>query len=185
MTDTPTTDTDRRPAPRRKGLLAVVAVVVVVIVTIAVIASMFGGSNEGHGAELRPQSLKDSLNEELQPAWRSEMCFVMMDKPRGLGAAPEDVPAEVPAINCLLDDGSPNGVSTTMVSDEAFANAVNDPADGVEMVELGSSDDGDHELSWLPETGLIYDVTPQSVLRFGPFADEAAARGFAEAHGLL
>ena len=171
---------------RRKGLFAGLAIAVAVIVTIAVVASMFfGKSNQGHGAELRPQDLRDSLPGQLAEGWKSEMCFLLMDKPAGLGAAPEDVPEQVPALNCLLDVGEANGVSTTMVSDEEFAAAVTDPAEGVEMVDLGSSDDGAHELSWLHATGLIYDVTENSVLRFGPFDDEAAAREFARAHGLL
>lgn len=171
--------TDDTPSDSgRKGLFAGLTIAVAVILTIAVVASMFlGSSNQGHGAELNKQALRDSLSPELAEGWNSEMCFVLMDKPRGLA----DAPAELPAINCLLDDGSQNGVSTTMVADEKFAEAVRN----TDMVGLGSSADGAHEVSWLPETGLIYDVTEQSVLRFGPHPDEAAARAFAESHGML
>ncbi|MFD5867319.1 hypothetical protein ACFWGD_01725 [Corynebacterium sp. NPDC060344] len=177
---------DATPVSRRRGLLAGLVIAAAVIVTIAVVASMFfGSSNKGHGAELRQQDVRDALPAELAEGWKSEMCFLLMDKPRGLGTPGEDFPEQLPAINCLLDDGSPNGVSTTMVSDEQYAAAVKDPAEGVDMIELGSSSDGAHELTWLAETGLIYDVTETSVLRFGPYADEAAARAFAESHGLL
>lgn len=184
MTHARTEDTPTQP--RRNTLLVGLGIAVAAIVTVAVVASMFfGKSNEGHGAELLPRDLRDSLPAELAEGWNFEMCFLLMDKPRGLGEAPDDVPAELPAVNCLLDVGAPNGISTTMVSDEKFADAVKNPADGVDMIDLGSSDDGAHELSWLQETGLIYDVTETSVLRFGPYQDEAAARAFAESHGLL
>ncbi|MFC3848557.1 hypothetical protein ACFORJ_00030 [Corynebacterium hansenii] len=175
--------TDDKPtsSPRR-GLLVGIGIAIAVIVSVAVIASMFvGKSNEGYGAELRPQDLRDSLPEKLAAGWKPDMCFPMMDKPRGPGTPEEDLLA----INCLLDDGSPNGVSTTMVSDQKFAESVKNPAEGVDMVDLGSSADGRHELSWFSGTGLIYDVTEQSVLRFGPFKDPDAARTFAVEHELL
>ena len=51
---------------RSKGMFAGLAIAVAVIVTIAVVASMFfGKSNQGHGAELRPQDLRDSLPGQL------------------------------------------------------------------------------------------------------------------------
>ncbi|MDK8767289.1 hypothetical protein QP932_02055 [Corynebacterium freneyi] len=177
---------DEPNRPRRRGLLAGLGIGAAVAVSIAVIASMFTGtSNEGFGAELHPEALRDSLPAELAEGWNAEMCFLLMDNPRGLGAPDDGVPAEVPAVNCLLDDGSPNGISTTMVTDEGFADAVQDPAGGVDMIELGTSPDGAHEVHWLQETGLIYDVTENSVLRFGPYGSEDDARDFASAHGLL
>lgn len=180
--------THAKDAPRtRTGRpLLWVGLAVAVVLTIAVVASMFiGRGNAGHGAELRPTVLRDQLPAQMADSWTEERCFLFMDHPKGLGEAPDDVPADVPAVNCLLLDGSANGISTTMVGDEDFASAVTDPADGVDMTYLGASDDGRHEVSWLAGTGLIYDVTDDAVLRFGPYSDENAAREFAVSHGLL
>lgn len=168
----------------RKGLFIGLGIAAVVAVTVAVLFSLFGGANKGFGAELESRALRDSLSDQMAESFNEDMCFVLVDKPKGLGEG-EDAPSTLPAVNCLLQDGSPNGVSVTMVSDEGFAAAVNSPADGVELVELGESADGAHQLHYLAETGLIYDVTETSVLRYGPFGDDAAAREFAVSHGLL
>lgn len=173
-------------APRGSGgtlprvLIAALAVVLVLGAGVAGWRH-FAGGPEGHGAPLTAEAVRDRLPAPLAGAWVAQACVAQPGTPPGL-----DLDGAVEAMNCLLldtGDGEPaDGPLVAMYSDPGVAEAVRGDAD---LVDLGEADGGAHRMRYQPGTGFSWDLREDAVLRFGPHADEDAARAFAAANGLV
>ncbi|MDO5731329.1 hypothetical protein [Corynebacterium sphenisci] len=179
----PAADPAAPPAPGGGLPRVLIAALAVVLVLGAGVAGWrhFAGGPEGHGAPLTAEAVRDRLPAPLAGAWVAQACVAQPGTPPGLG-----LDGDVEAMNCLLLDtgaGEPaDGPLVAMYSDPGVAEAVRGDAD---LVDLGEAGGGAHRMRYQPGTGFSWDLREDAVLRFGPHADEDAARAFAAEAGLV
>ncbi|MBV7295142.1 hypothetical protein KRX51_04310 [Corynebacterium sp. TAE3-ERU12] len=159
--------------------------VIAIIVVIALIAGGVGlwkhfQGAKGHGAEVSAEAVRDRLPESLNSYWVAEGCVRGSENPAGLG-----LEQAVPSMSCLLFDDPEGGTLVTLFADPELADAVRRTGEDAPLAEVGSSADGEHNLSYVRAAGTLYDRTDDAVLRYGPFPTLAEAKKFAAAHGLI